>query len=865
MAKKIYTKLPGSLQTTAIKNFFESTVEQLFSKANVDQIQGFIGNRIGDDVNIDGTFLQEPTYTKQAYALTPAVNTINETTGKSENLIFYDELIDTLKTYGVNTSDHNKIFSEKYASFLPPINVDKFVNYQEYYWYPRGPSAIEIEPTVDTYIDIDRDIIGKANYTPTNGKPFCNGMVVVFKGNYVVKKGDFYTTSPAINVTEMVAGNDYKVSTLGSTDWSVVGNFGDSGARSFVCFQAISAGTGTGIVEPIVYTEYIVTGVGESIQLVEKNNNFNTRYTTVDFNSNSIDLVYKNKGTLETLPTYEAEQQPENFDDVGLPTVYIKGESIPGATREVQNVVVGTLAQYSGSTVISDGTNSVTLDHSVTQPRTVVELVEQIRSAPGYNNLAFTVEVATRIPKDYVIQERGATNNNHWSRVNFWFHRQNFIDAGDSFPNVGFRAQRPIIEFDKTLELYNHGVTDAGAVDADAFNITYQQADGLSTSEYIDGVLIDNYDRVIFSNEVIDVAKYIYSLKQVTEEEAVKAVLFDDNTTTTLDATFSLLNKGRNSEITSITLNTTPTVADPANAYVEIQGIHSMDADVDVSINPSNVLTSLEVRDGGKGWYLREQRRVEQIAHPTLSTIDSLPGDATFVPLVANVNDVVHVKTGESQVGKALMWNGNSWQEAQEKSLPNQSPLFNLYDTEGVFLGDLGVYPNNTFKGNKIFGYATEVPEGDTNVVKSTVIDGELGNKLIYKLFNAQSEIVFENYIETAQYTFTPAGPSVLATGITDGATNLNGPYAIDGYYPLYTKRSLAEENGNGTAHEHVFFGKTFYMPSGLELGVTYFHGNYNGQLTPDFETINTTSTTSSTTSTTSATPYTGTVGGSSY
>ena len=158
MAKKIYTKLPSSLQTTAIKNFFEGTVEQLFSKANVDQIQGFIGTKQSEDVNLlNGTFIQEPTYTKQAYALSPAVNTINETTGKSDNLIFYDELIDTLKTYGVDVSNHNKIFSESYASFLPPINIDKFVNYQEYYWYPRGPSAIVIEPTRDNFIDVDRD------------------------------------------------------------------------------------------------------------------------------------------------------------------------------------------------------------------------------------------------------------------------------------------------------------------------------------------------------------------------------------------------------------------------------------------------------------------------------------------------------------------------------------------------------------------------------------------------------------------------------------------------------------------------------------------------------------------------------------
>ena len=157
--KKVYQKLPAVLQTTAIKNFFESTVEQLFSKSNVDSIQGYIGSPSSDDVNVSGKFIAEPTTVKKFYGLSPAVNTLNSTTGKSENLFFYDELVETLKTYGVDTTNHNKLFSEKFATFLPPINIDKFTNYQEYYWYPNGPSAISVVGTVSGYIDIDKDIL----------------------------------------------------------------------------------------------------------------------------------------------------------------------------------------------------------------------------------------------------------------------------------------------------------------------------------------------------------------------------------------------------------------------------------------------------------------------------------------------------------------------------------------------------------------------------------------------------------------------------------------------------------------------------------------------------------------------------------
>ena len=45
MADKQYRKLPANQQTTAVKNFFESTVEQLFSKANIEQVSGFVGRK----------------------------------------------------------------------------------------------------------------------------------------------------------------------------------------------------------------------------------------------------------------------------------------------------------------------------------------------------------------------------------------------------------------------------------------------------------------------------------------------------------------------------------------------------------------------------------------------------------------------------------------------------------------------------------------------------------------------------------------------------------------------------------------------------------------------------------------------------
>jgi hypothetical protein len=116
------------------------------------------------------------------------VNTINVATGDSENLIFFDELLDTLKTYGVDTKNQNKIFGENYYSYLPPINTDKILNYQEYFWSPEGPPSIQIQGTLANPIDIEQDIIGAVSYTPASGLPLKNGMIVRFVGDYVIPR-----------------------------------------------------------------------------------------------------------------------------------------------------------------------------------------------------------------------------------------------------------------------------------------------------------------------------------------------------------------------------------------------------------------------------------------------------------------------------------------------------------------------------------------------------------------------------------------------------------------------------------------------------------------------------------------------------
>ena len=167
---KIYEQLPLVHQTTAVKNFFESTVEQLFAEANSEIITGFIGKKTSSDHNVDVAYLIEPTIERQFYSLSPVLNTINLTTGNSEDFVFIDEAISTLKIYGANTINQDKIFKSDFKTFLPPVNVDKFINFQEYYFDPETTANCHTVRTwtANTDFNINEIIVNGSDYYIAN-------------------------------------------------------------------------------------------------------------------------------------------------------------------------------------------------------------------------------------------------------------------------------------------------------------------------------------------------------------------------------------------------------------------------------------------------------------------------------------------------------------------------------------------------------------------------------------------------------------------------------------------------------------------------------------------------------------------------
>ena len=432
MADKKYTKLPVVNQTTTIKNFFDTTVEQLFSKANIENISAYVGSKDFTVFDSTDTYKVEHNPTRDKYSLEPVTNNINQLTGESENAMFYQDFLNVLKSYGVDTQNQNTLFDSNFYSFLPPINIDKFINYQEYFWSPTGPTAKIISGTTAKPINIEKDILGKTTYTSPDGTVFRNGMVISFSGNYVIPE-------PYMNDTR-----------------------------------------------------WVVEGLGESIILINKEQNFATTFSTEDY------ILYDR--TIIDTATDTLVNTNNNPDDTRFKS---------GGLQGISNYVDIDNFSYSTMSQVDSTTGRPLWDGYVTAIGQQLQYV--VGGVGAYDTGPFDSDNTQEV-NDYIIMERGAEDNNVWSRINFWYHRQNFLDAGDQLPKKGKRAIRPIIEFDRNIELFNFGTKGVDAIEIAAFDNLKSEVVGRPNGGVVDGVTLEVGNRIIFPNEATDIASKIYTI-----------------------------------------------------------------------------------------------------------------------------------------------------------------------------------------------------------------------------------------------------------------------------------------------------------------------------------------------------------------
>jgi hypothetical protein len=174
---------------------------------------------------------------------------------------------------------------------------------------------------------------------------------------------------------------------------------------------------------------------------------------------------------------------------------------------------------------------------------------------------------------------------------------------------------------------------------------------------------------------------------------------------------------------------------------------------------------------------------------------------------IVKLNDSVSDNELKSKVILAFKeyFNANNWDFGETFYFTELTSY--VHTKLAGLLGSIVILPRNSAgKFGDLFSVKAETDELFLNT--ATVSDIEVIDKITRTTLSS----------ETTSSVYT-----------TNNASAGTGPYAINGYYPLYSNETNSNNAGNGTSHTHVFYGTTFYMPNGLVMGSTMFHGTYTG------------------------------------
>lgn len=156
--------LPSINQTDTLKKFFGATVDHLFEPNRSRKVSGFIGEKTFFYEPSREFYLSEKTKPREYYQLSPIL-TSRDIDGNLTNSLFYEDILNHLRFQGGIVNDHNRLFEQEYYSWAPPIDLDKFTSFSNYFWLENGPNPI----TVDSPTDIENDIIGALTATVVVG------------------------------------------------------------------------------------------------------------------------------------------------------------------------------------------------------------------------------------------------------------------------------------------------------------------------------------------------------------------------------------------------------------------------------------------------------------------------------------------------------------------------------------------------------------------------------------------------------------------------------------------------------------------------------------------------------------------------
>lgn len=133
----LFQQLPEPYQSDTNRAVFSNLFNRFLSKTETEHVVGYIGQ--GNPGAVVSRQIREPTVHRQAYQLQP---TLYEKIGSVEHINSWYDILNGLSAQGVDVSRLATWGKALEFNWVPPIDINKIVNYRDYYWYdPDNPQS----------------------------------------------------------------------------------------------------------------------------------------------------------------------------------------------------------------------------------------------------------------------------------------------------------------------------------------------------------------------------------------------------------------------------------------------------------------------------------------------------------------------------------------------------------------------------------------------------------------------------------------------------------------------------------------------------------------------------------------------------
>jgi hypothetical protein len=758
--------LPEIFRTPTNRQFLSATLDQLVQDPKLKPTQGFIGRRVGPGVNPKENYVLEPTKTRTDYQLEPGVVFLKPNTNTVETAVTYPGLVDSIKVKGGATTRQDRLWESEYYSWDPFVDLDKFINFSQYYWLPGGPDSVDVSAAIVPLTDDFTVTRNATNYTFSGVAGTNPTITLVRQGTYdfnVQQTGhNFWIQAvPGVSGVLPQTPNQSSREVLGVTN-----NGDDNGTITF----NVPAKNAQNFYYQLADSGQV--DFATSIQFDEINNIYVSEFIE---QFGGIDGVKDLDGRTVIFLTNAGWFYSGLFDSAGQAYDTTLFDETVEISLDSQRYSVWRINYVYDDDPLNPYIK-LTVDRPVPNLSRLLTLYgNQYANISFYKNAGGLFEQIPLITADLdVLYYQDANNPALFGIIRL-------VDqSGDQ-----------VIDIDEIIGQKNY-TSPNGVTFSNGLKIQFQGTTIPSSYEqqeyYVEGV--GTAIELIPVRSLITPETYTRSSTVPYDSVPYDATPFDDTLNAPVEQDYITINRASKNlnawtrsnrwfhvDIINATAqynNTVPFLDNNQRAKRPVlefvpdlklfdfgtQGIEPINI---IDFRETDALTNINGSIGYSvdGYSFATGSRVIFAADRdpevrnkiyNVTFIQPSPGATPVIDLSpADLNtpdspyDVVTVcLSGITLQGKSFWFNSETWVEAQEKTGVNQPPLYDIYDGNGFSFGNPLVYPSTSFRGTKLFSYAPG--EGVTDKI--------IGQPLKYLTINNVGDIVFDNnlYIDTFVY-----------------------------------------------------------------------------------------------------------------